>query len=181
MNRTNDLHLRFPNASASFLKLHGLGDVEPAKVPDAYALSKDPSEVPKPRTARPRSIPGPSESQSQQALFKWWVIAHNQWGLPEHILMAFPLQGMRTARNGSRMKAEGMRRGTPDILLAAARGGYHCLWIELKSDQGRLSVAQKIMLQSLADQGHATVVCRSTALAILAIEGYLGHSPFSTP
>ena len=95
--------------------------------------------------------------------------------------MAFPLQGYRTPANGSRMKAEGMRRGTPDVLLAIARGDYHSLWIEMKSDQGRLSLSQKAMLKSLAQQGHATVVCRSTALAILAIEGYLGHSPFSTP
>ena len=55
MTRTNDLRLRFPNASFSFLKLHGLGDAEPAKAPDTYALSKDPYEVPNP--AQPALAP----------------------------------------------------------------------------------------------------------------------------
>lgn len=114
-----------------------------------------------------------SESASQQALIKWWATACHEFRLPEETLMAFPLQGARSARNGARMKAEGMRRGTPDVLLAIPRGDCCALWIEMKSTIGYLRPEQKKMLAMLTEHGAATVVCRSTEEAIKAVTGYL--------
>lgn len=113
------------------------------------------------------------ESLSQQALIKWWAVACHEFRLPEEVLMAFPLQGVRSARNGGRMKSEGMRKGTPDVLLAVPRGDCCALWIEMKSPVGYLRPEQKKMLAMLTEHGAATVVCRSTEEAIKAITGYL--------
>lgn len=116
----------------------------------------------------------PTESQSQQALIKWWRLVCHSHGLDERILMAFPLGGKRTAITGAILKAEGARAGTPDLLLAVRRGVCGGLWIELKTMKkgSGLQQSQKEMLKLLS-QDYVTVVCRSTQEAQAAILAYL--------
>jgi len=101
------------------------------------------------------------------------------WELPESLLMAFPLQGSRTPRNGARMKAEGMRRGTPDMFLAApsgqawGSGPRNGLWIEMKSADGKQSPEQKAMAEVLKAQNYQYELCHSPEEAIQAISWYL--------
>lgn len=102
-----------------------------------------------------RESTGPSESQIQQALVKWFNGVAADHNIDPEYLMAFPLQGQRTARNGARLKAEGMRAGTPDMLVAVPRGKYHGCWCELKTDIGRPSKSQKEMIARLQQQGYA--------------------------
>jgi hypothetical protein len=128
-------------------------------------------------------LKGPSESQSQQALIKWWAHACAGFGCDERLLMAFPLQGVRTARNGARMKAEGMRRGLPDLLLAVpvridCETWTHGLWIELKSAKGSVNPHQSAMHDLLRSRGYRVSVCRSTQDAIDTITTYLTAYPW---
>jgi hypothetical protein len=113
------------------------------------------------------------ESIDQQALIKWWADVCTSYGLPERALKAFPLQGARTPQNGARMKAEGMRAGTCDLFLAAARGQFHGLWIEMKTAKGVVSPEQLEELKHLNEQDYSTAVCRSTEDAIAEIRIYL--------
>ncbi len=124
-----------------------------------------------------------SESRSQQAVIKWWSVKCREFRIAENLLMAFPLQGVRTVRNGARMKAEGMRRGTPDMFLAVKEGclsdmwypkARPGLWIELKTPKGVISPHQNNMLALLTEQGFATAVCRSFDEAEKTIGRYLG-------
>jgi len=118
-----------------------------------------------------------TESKSQQAVIRWFAYAHNGLGVADaRLLMAFPLQGARTAQNGARLKAEGMRAGTPDMLLAVRRGNYAGLWIEMKTLAGRLTDSQDEMGALLAKHGYCVVLCRSADEAIRTIDGYL-HLP----
>lgn len=117
-----------------------------------------------------------SESQMQQAVIKWWAIACKQYELDERLLMAFPLQGARTARNGARLKAEGMRAGTPDLFLAVPRVHRHGLWIEMKKPGGKTTETQDFMHESLQSQLYATQVCFSTDDASVCIQQYLGKN-----
>lgn len=124
-------------------------------------------------------LPQPKESQIQQALIKWWALSWRKYGVgDERVLMAFPLQGLRTARNGARMKAEGMRAGTPDLFLAVPRGKYHGFFIELKRPKGKLSESQAEMGLFLLKSGY----CVSTAYgfddAINKIDSYLLTATF---
>lgn len=117
---------------------------------------------------------GESESQIQQSLMDWWRLAHKGLGVPhEGLLMAFPLQGKRTPRNGARMKAEGLRAGTPDLLLAVSTPKDSGLWIELKKPGGKASTEQKSMLYILAGQGYEAQICVGFDEARAAIEIYL--------
>lgn len=125
--------------------------------------------TPKPERAKKRN----EESRSQIELMEWWDVACLNWRIPRTCLMAFPLQGARTPRNGARMKREGCRKGTPDMLLAVARGGFHGMWLELKAPNGTVSSEQWDMIHALNEQGYATAVCYSKAEAQKKISGYL--------
>lgn len=114
-----------------------------------------------------------TESQLQQELMRWWAVEAARLGKPEHLLMAFPLQGKRTKANASRMKAEGMRAGTPDMLLNLARGRYHGLWVEFKRPDGTLTDSQKDMLADLSAEGYAAFACYGLDAAQKLIRRYL--------
>ncbi len=123
-----------------------------------------------------RTSTGESESQIQCRIMDWWRVMHRQFGVPdERLLMAFPLAGARTPRNGARMKREGLRAGTPDMFLAVGRGSHHGLWIELKKETGVASPEQKAALIALRSQGYEAYLCIGYGQAIAAITDYLTH------
>ncbi len=126
---------------------------------------------------RKKSI-GPSESQIQQQLIRWWAVFAANSNLDAEYLIAFPLQGQRSARNGARMKAEGMRAGTPDMFVAVPRGKYHGAWLELKTEVGRPTPAQKDMLRRLDQQGYAASVAYGYDDAVRFIEAYMRGEEF---
>lgn len=117
-------------------------------------------------------IPHCSESHTQQMIMRWWKFACRGYGLPEFALMAFPLQGARTEHNGARMKAEGMRAGTPDMFLALPGPTGGGLWIELKTPLGKLTDSQKEFKLYL-EQHYEHRVVRSFDEARTVIEHYL--------
>ena len=78
-----------------------------------------------------------SESQHQQLLFQWATL--NEKHFPElAFLVAIPNGGLRNLSVGARMKAEGCRKGFPDLMLPCPRGEYHSLAIELKKPSAKL-------------------------------------------
>src|SRR5437016_3101665 len=66
----------------------------------------------------------PSEHQVQASIISWWALAHRKYGVPEFALLAVPSGGARDIVTGSLLKAEGVRRGVPDLLLAKPVGPY---------------------------------------------------------
>lgn len=127
--------------------------------------------------ANPKRPQGPSESSEQQAVIRWWSVACKQYGLKEQILLAVPLQAARSPRNGARMKAEGARKGTPDLFLACQASNCGGLWIEMKTATGRVSPEQVVMISLLQERGYGVAVCRSSAEAIKSIANYLENRP----
>jgi len=69
-----------------------------------------------------------------------------------------PNQGIRSAIQGAKLKAMGMRAGIPDLYIRW-RGGVG--WIELKSETGRVSDAQHDFMAQARALGDQTAVCRS--------------------
>lgn len=127
--------------------------------------------VPKARKQRDPNVP--TESQSQCALIRWWSLACVGVRVPEHLLMAIPLQAARSQKNGARMKSEGARKGTLDLFLAVSRKGASGLWLEMKTPTGRIALEQQVMIDSLRREGYTVEVCRSTGDAIYAITQYM--------
>lgn len=119
-----------------------------------------------------RIAAGGSEHDHQAALFAWAAI--NVGIYPELSAMyAVPNGGARSARTGARMKAEGVKAGVPDICLPVARCGYNALYIEMKTEVGKLSQAQADFGRLLERWGNRVVICRKWNAAALEIENYL--------
>lgn len=116
-----------------------------------------------------------SESQEQQALFRWWRLFQPKLA-PGRVMYAIPNGGRRDAATGARLKAEGVLAGVPDVFLACPRPPYAGLYIELKRKAGgRASPAQKAMLATLEASGYAVAVCHGWRDAASEIIHYLGE------
>jgi len=113
-----------------------------------------------------------SEHAEQVALFQW---AHHQRGRhPElDLLFAIPNGGARHPAVAGKLKAEGVKRGVPDLFLPVPRGGHHGLFIELKVGPNKPTPDQEGWLESLTLQGYAVCVCWGWEAATESIGEYL--------
>ena len=91
------------------------------------------------------------------------------------LLNSVPNGGHRSATEAAIMKAEGVVPGVADLELNIARGGYHGLKIEMKTDSktSRQSPAQKEWQKRIEQQGYKYFVCRSVMDFINTIDEYL--------
>ncbi len=113
-----------------------------------------------------------SEHEEQKALFRWAEVA--QYRHPElALLYAIPNGGHRHKAVAAKLKAEGVRKGVPDICLPVPRGRWHGLYIEMKTPTGTVRLEQKRWLSALRSQGYDAVVCRGWESARRFIEEYL--------
>lgn len=113
-----------------------------------------------------------AEHNEQVALFDWARLAVGRF--PELVLLfAVPNGGARNVVTGTRLKAEGVKRGVPDVWLPVARGGFHGLVIEMKTAKGRASPEQKAWLNALTAEGWLALVCVGAEKAIGMVEAYL--------
>lgn len=111
-----------------------------------------------------------TEHQIQVQLFRWWHISASE---DKHdLLFAIPNGGARNAITGAMLKSEGVKRGVPDMFLALPIHGKHGLWIELKTEKGRLTSEQVHMCQKLSEQGYAVRTCYGFDEARRAIIDY---------
>ncbi len=81
----------------------------------------------------------------------------------------FPLGGGGRL-HGARIKAMGTRRGTPDVLVVI---DGKAIFLELKSDKGSVSPAQRETIAALRRAGAAVFVCRSLADVHLNLAGWI--------
>lgn len=159
------------------------------------------AEGPRPTPRKPRSQ---EESLMQRAVIKWWRMACRDFGVPEILLFSIPNGGGRSGPVvGSILKAEGLRKGAPDLMLAVPRvscaskpmpekwsGGptelaelvasgievrdaFSGLFLELKTPTGRLQPEQEVFHELLQKQGYRVVVCRSFEECVATITNYL--------
>ena len=108
------------------------------------------------------------EDDEQKALFQ--CAAYNKelkW------LHAIPNGGKRDAREGARLKAQGVKAGVHDTFLPKARGAYHGCYIEMKFGKNKLSENQKKFAIDMIDEGYCMFTCYNSGEAIDAIKLYL--------
>ena len=99
------------------------------------------------------------------------VIEWCQWQMIP--VFHIPNEGKRTTREGARLKAIGLSRGVPDLMIPVPSGGYHGLFIEMKTKTGRVTEAQAEWMKRLAENGYAVRLCRGSAQAFEAISDYI--------
>lgn len=115
----------------------------------------------------------PTEEQEQRMVMQWAAMAEGKH--PElRMLHHIPNGGARSARTGAMLKAQGVKKGVPDLCLPVPCGVYHGLYIELKRViGGHVSAEQAEMLNALAAYGYKARICRGAEEAINTIRDYL--------
>ena len=109
-----------------------------------------------------------TEHAEQVALTKWL----DGKGIP---YFSVPNAGKRSYRTANYFRAEGMKRGAPDIVILRpvedGAGGYATLFIEMKSKDGRLSPEQRDMHDVIRAEGNMVLVCRGCEDAVRQLVG----------
>ena len=132
-----------------------------------------------PASKPPASLVGwislaPTEAQEMRILAQWLDYAGVLW-------VHCPNEGKRSFATAARLRAEGMRKGFPDLIVltpAPNHPEHRGVAIELKRvHRGKLSAEQKQWLEDLAAVGWCTRVAFGAADAIgfLMALGY-GHA-----
>ena len=111
------------------------------------------------------------EAAEQEALFAWAELMRGRLPGIERMYHC-PNGGSRNPVEAANLKRQGVKPGVPDIFLPVARGRYHGLYIEMKTDKGRLSDDQRDWLSALREQGYAAYVCRGWERAAKLILKY---------
>lgn len=118
-----------------------------------------------------------SEARHQQTVMKWsqQPAIRSKW--PELALLHHIKNETREgAAQVAADKAMGVKAGVPDLCLPVARDRYHGLYIELKTETGRTSEAQKWWGEKLLEQGYMFEVCHGWKSAVGVLEWYLSLS-----
>lgn len=117
---------------------------------------------------------GASEARQQALVIKWsqQPAVRQQW--PElAMLHHIPNGGSRDPIEGKHLKQQGVKPGVPDLCLPVARGGYHGLYIEMKTESGRTTEEQEWWGEKLMEQHYAWEVCHGWKSAVRVLEWYL--------
>jgi hypothetical protein len=114
-----------------------------------------------------------SEHDEQAALFRLVDAYSAQYPALLNVA-AIPNGGARHPAVGARLKAEGVRRGVPDVFCWVARGSWHGLALELKTATGSVAPEQRAWHTRLQAAGYRVDVCRGWEAAWAALVDYLG-------
>lgn len=86
---------------------------------------------------------------------------------------AIPNGGGRSKAQAGKLKAEGVRPGVSDIFVSLSRGRYHGCYIEMKSEEGYASAAQKTWIADSLRLGYYGAVCRGQRAAFDIWKAYV--------
>lgn len=115
--------------------------------------------------------PVPTEHQEQCALVEWFDVRYPRL---RGRLAAVPNGGARHKAVAGQLKAEGVRKGYPDLQLLVPHNGHHGLIIEMKRIRGsRIEPEQLEWLEWFAAMGYRAVVCKGFEAAKSVITDYL--------
>lgn len=113
-----------------------------------------------------------SEDTEQINVISWANISINRY--PElKWLFHIPNGGSRNKLEAVKLKQMGVKAGVSDLYLPFARGQYIGLFIEMKFEDNKTTVAQKEFLKDMASNGHYVATCYSCIQTIKVIEEYL--------
>lgn len=117
-----------------------------------------------------RRRPDDEEHRIQCACVAWFRLQY-----PTHAsaLFAVPNGGRRDRVSGAKLKAEGVLPGVSDLILLLPRGNHHGLLIEMKTESGKQSQAQRDWQRDMVHRGYKYMVIRSIDEFIDRVTDYL--------
>lgn len=123
-----------------------------------------------------------SEHDEQTVVIRWAALKARSvkelellYAIPNGAKLPYIGQGKsRFSPEAMRLKAEGLKRGVPDLALPVARNEFHGLYIEMKFGKNRPTDEQVWWNERLTEEGYLAVVCWGANEVIQAICDYLG-------
>ena len=116
---------------------------------------------------------GESEDKIQMDILTWACYVKYKDKTLAEFLHHSPNGGLRTAREGTKFKAMGVKAGYPDLILDIARQDYNGLRIELKTKKGKVSTEQKNRIAMLNEENYKAVVCYGYDEAVNTLKDYM--------
>lgn len=102
---------------------------------------------------------GSPEGRVQAECVQWFW---NEYPEYRSLLFHIPNEGNRSSKtDGAYRKALGLVSGVSDLILLIPRGKFHALCIEMKTEVGRQSDAQRLWQSKVEAQGYRYEVVRS--------------------
>jgi len=114
-----------------------------------------------------------NEHEHQVQVINWARDHEHRW--PDlWFLFAVANAGAGAQRGqAGKMKAEGVKPGVPDLCLPVARGGYHGLFIEMKTETSGASSEQKVWIERLRGENYYCTLAHGSVIAIQILQTYL--------
>lgn len=94
-----------------------------------------------------------NEDRIQKAVVDYFRIQH-----PEYIVFAIPNGGSRNVREAAKLRRCGVLAGIPDLCVLTPEKP---IFIEIKTEGGRLQQSQKDLHPKMEALGYPVAVCRS--------------------
>ncbi len=114
-----------------------------------------------------------SEHDEQVALFEWAAWQVNLGVEPLKWLFAIPNGGLRNKVTASKLKAEGVKAGVPDVMLPFPSQNYNGLFIEMKFGNNKPTPKQIEWLEWLNGMNYKAKIAYGFEEAKQIIENYL--------
>ena len=110
-----------------------------------------------------------TEAAAQSRLMSWAsMIPILRWF--HHI----PNGGFRNGREAAHLKLMGVKAGVSDLFLPKPYGGFHGLYIEMKSETGgSIRDEQKAFIDAVRADGYAAFVCKGFDAAYDCVTAYI--------
>ena len=119
-----------------------------------------------------------SEAQIHQAVLQYLL-----YQFPRAVIHHSPNEGVRGGAvgilDGAKRKAMGMCAGFPDIEVLPDRS-FGPMYFEIKAADGRVSPAQRDVLDRLVNLGYHVAVVRSVDDAKRAVAGFIAANKLAT-
>lgn len=109
-----------------------------------------------------------TESQEQRQLIQWCRTDPRY-----QYLFHIPNESVGGQGWIIRNRQLGVKAGVPDLFYPVPMNGYHGLFIEMKTETGRLRPEQKKWIKALETFGYKCVVAHGWTEAKEALEGYV--------
>jgi hypothetical protein len=114
----------------------------------------------------------PTEHVEQSMLIQRLAVQEGKY--PElELIYAVPNGGYRSARTAKLMKAEGVKRSVPDLVLPVPRWPFHGMYVEMKRIGWDATDAQLAYHARLREQGYCVVVAEGEVAAYPVVMEYL--------
>jgi hypothetical protein len=116
------------------------------------------------------------ESKLQQQCVKWF-----KYQYPKETIFAIPNGSQRNIITAKILKGEGVLAGVSDLMILGSKvvqdgidmNVWCGMFIEMKSEKGKLSDSQKAFIENATEKGYYCAVCNSFESFVKEVKNYL--------